>query len=117
MSRKAKITMTVSIDGSLVERIGRLAAATGQSRSSWVESQLRNLVDDEEIGVKALTDPVVGPALVGMFKDRDVLRGFAKLVTDQLSDKQLGLFAERVSKLTHRRPRGQDAQRKNQVRR
>lgn len=100
---KQKITMSVDI--ALVARIDKLAAAVGQSRSAWIEALLREAIEDEETSVKALTDPVVGPALLNMFKDRDVLRGLARVMSEELRPDQLQLFADRVSKLAGEKPR------------
>jgi predicted transcriptional regulator len=108
---RTTVTVTLSMAPGLVERIDRLAKATGLSRSAWVQQQIANAIDDEEMAVKALTDPLVAPALLGVFKDRDVMRGLANLMGEQLSDQQLQLFTERLGKITKRKPRGKDAQR------
>jgi len=100
-----KLRVTVTVDIPLMARIDKLAAAVGQSRSAWIEARLRDAIEDEETSVKALTDPVVGPALLNMFKDRDVLRGLARVVQEELQPEQLRLFADRVAKLAGEKPR------------
>lgn len=110
MARRTAI-VTISLDAGLVARIDRLARAVGMSRSAWMQRQIEDCIDDEEMGVKALTDPVVGGALLSVFKDREVMRGLAKMMGEQLSDQQLQLFTERLGKMSERKPRGKDAQR------
>jgi len=104
-----KLRVTVTVDIPLMARIDKLAAAVGQSRAAWIEARVRDAIEDEETSVKALTDPVVGPALLNMFKDRDVLRGLARVLQDELHPEQLQLFADRVSQLAGGKPRASKA--------
>jgi hypothetical protein len=105
----AKVPITFAMSPDLLVRIDKLAKATGQSRSAWLEARIRDGLEQEEVGVQALTDPVVGPALLGIFRDGEVLRSMAKMFRDELSDSQLQLFADRVSKLAGTKRRASKA--------
>lgn len=102
---RVKQPVTIGLDGSLVKRIDRLAKAVGQSRSAWIEGQIRDAIDNEELGIQVLTDPVTSTVFASLFKDRDTLRGFARLLGEQLTDDQLRLFTDRVEKLVGKEKR------------
>lgn len=109
-----KVKLSITLDASLAERVDRLAAATHQNRSAWIEGQIRNAIEDEELGVQVLTDPVASKMFASLFKDRETLRGLARLFGEQMSDDQLRLFTERLDKLTGREKRATKAKPREQ---
>lgn len=83
----------------MLKKLDRLAKAFGVSRSVMIERTLREALEDTELSVAALTDPVVSGALVQMMSNRDVLRTLAKAFGEGASEQQLELFASRFGKL------------------
>lgn len=95
--RKGRISIAISPE--LLRSIDRLARVEGRSRSDVMERLLRGVVMQEEVAVKAMSDPHVGRALIRTFSDPEVMQALAKAVSADLDDKQLRLFAERAERL------------------
>lgn len=97
---EVKTPVSFSMSPSLVKRLDRLAKAMGKSRSAYLEGLVRDCIEEEESGVKMLTDPVMGPALLKAFGNRDVLRGLVRALGEDLTDSQLDLFASQMERMT-----------------
>lgn len=89
--------ISVSIDGDLVRRVERLAAAMHTSVSRVIETQIRDGLEQEELAVKVLTDSAVGPHLAKLAGNPEFLRGIVKLLGEDLADDQLKLFSDRMA--------------------
>lgn len=89
---RRRLKIAVTVEPALLERIERLAKAKGQNRSRFIEELIRDQIDQEELTVKALTDPVIGPALAGMFARPDILRAMTAQLRQDMTDEQLKLF-------------------------
>lgn len=90
----AKRKVTISIDPEILGRVDRLAIAQRISRSQLMERACIDLLEASEGLVKALANPLIRDALLGAFKDREVLRQMAASMGQKLSDRQLDLFAK-----------------------
>jgi len=94
-TRRAIITVT--IEPELLKRVDDLADVQGLPRSQLIEHLITQGINDEEIGVKAMTNPVVVNALMKSFRDPTVLRALANAVGEELSPDQLNLFRQAMS--------------------
>lgn len=95
MARKERVT--IAIDGQMLKRIDRLAAAKKQSRSAWFSETIADGLDQEEAAVKVFTDPLLRETLVKAFSAPGMLQQFAAAVGDELSQDQLKLFESRIA--------------------
>lgn len=96
---KHKHRISITIDGEIVKRVGRLAKASNRSRSAMIEQLIRDGVEDAEMTVQAFTDPVLLQAFAGAFGNRDVLKAMASAVHEEMTDVQLDLFVDRLKGL------------------
>jgi len=96
-TKKGRITIAIS--GDLVRRVERMAQSEGRSRSDYIERVLEQAVSQDEVAVKALSDPTVGRALINTFSDPAVLQGLAKAIAADLDDDQLRLFDQKVNQI------------------
>lgn len=95
----ARVRVTICMDGAILRRIDRVARSTGMSRSRWIEGQLVDAVTSEETAIQVVTDPVLGPAIMGVFADRGVVTRMVEVMKGELSSKQIELFQERLESL------------------
>ena len=89
-----KAFLTAYVERSVVERLDAVAAAQDLSRSKLIERLVIDGLQDMELEVRALTDPVVGPAIINAFARPEVLRAMANVLRQDLSDDQLQLFQQ-----------------------
>lgn len=89
---KQKRRITLTLDPALVKRVDRMAKATRESRSAVVEDLLRDGLEDQEMFVKAMGNPLLRESLGRAFASKDVLRQMAAVIGDDLGDDQLELF-------------------------
>jgi len=92
--------VSLSIDPKLWRRVERLAKASKRSRSDVVCGFIRDGLDDAEVFVKAMSNPVLVDAFSKVFASRDVVKSMASVVGEELSDEQLKLFERTMSKLS-----------------
>jgi hypothetical protein len=85
--------MNVYITADLKERLEKLARFEELSVSRLVGKLLRDSVEQEELVVKAMSDPVLGPAMASAFARPEVLRALGSVLREDLSDDQLRLFS------------------------
>ena len=97
---KKKQRVTLTLDAAVVKRVDRVARSTKQSRSAVVEGLLRDGVDDQELFVKAMTDPTLRATFGQIFGSRDFLRQMVNVMGQDVSEDQLKLFGEAMGKLT-----------------
>lgn len=95
-----KQVLSIAMDPELVKRVDELADAVNQSRSAFIERCVRDAVEQEGDAIKAFQHPVLGPALIQAFSNREVLKGMAEVMGQDLTDQQLLLFRQMVSGLT-----------------
>lgn len=98
-TRRAIISVT--IEPELLKRLDDLADAQAVPRSQLIETLIRQGIEDEEIAVRAVTNPVILNAFMGAFRDRAVVKAMASAVGDELSPEQLNLFRQAMTALDH----------------
>lgn len=90
--------ITVSLKTDVIREMDRMAKALNRSRSSMIENALDEWLQDQKIGMQVFTNPVVTEALMGMFKDRDVLKQLAAAMGERISEDEFqkieGLFSQ-----------------------
>jgi metal-responsive CopG/Arc/MetJ family transcriptional regulator len=89
-----KTIVSLYFDTDLVKRIDRLAASQDVSRSKWIEAIVSERIDDEEMTVRVMTDPVVAPAMMSALAKPEILRAMTSIMREQLTDEQLSLFSQ-----------------------
>ena len=89
-----KTIVSLYFDADLVKRIDRLAASHDISRSKWIEAIVAERIDDEELSVRVMTDPVVAPAMMNALAKPEILRAMTGILREQLTDEQLSLFSQ-----------------------
>jgi predicted transcriptional regulator len=77
----------------LVKRIDRMAKLRDVARSVVVQEFISEAIDQQELTVKAMTDPLVSQALMQAFARPEVLRALGSVMREDLTDDQLSLFA------------------------
>jgi len=97
MPNKARFSITV--DPRVMRRVDRLAKAMNRSRSATIEKLLNDGVEDTEMFVKAMTNPVLVEAFGKAFASRDVMRTMAATIGQELSDDQMQLFTKAMSRI------------------
>jgi hypothetical protein len=85
--------LSVYVSADLKDRLERLAHAQDTSVSRLVERLLNDLVHQEEMTVKAMQHPVLGPTLAAAFARPEVLRALGSVMREELTDEQLRLFS------------------------
>lgn len=105
-----KERITIMIDRKTLREVDGLAKAFGRSRSVMIESLLNDAMEDTRIAAQAFTNPVIAEAIVGMFKNREVLRGFARAMGEELTEQQFqqleSLFAQAESRQSKKTKKG-----------
>ena len=87
-----KAFVTLYLDKSTVERLDALAAAQNMSRSKFCESLITEGLEESEVTVRAMSNPVIQRALFEVLGKPDVLRSITRSMRDELTDEQLELF-------------------------
>lgn len=90
--KKSKVT--IAVDPDVLRRVDRMADAQRLSRSAMIQRACEEMLEGSEGLVKAFSNPLIRDALLGAFKDREVLRQMAASMGQKLSDRQLDLFAK-----------------------
>jgi hypothetical protein len=83
----------------LVRRIDALAAAQRQTRAAVMERLLLDSLDQAELSVRALTDPLIGPALAGALAKPGVLRALMATLREDLKPEQMQMFGNALQAL------------------
>lgn len=91
------ISMRISDD--LLKRVDALAGAQHITRSAAIESLLASAIEDTELSVRMMTDPVVGRAILGAIATPEVLRALTAAMRSELTDDQLQLFSRSMATL------------------
>lgn len=89
-----KMLLTIYIDVDLVKRIDRLSSSEDVSRSKYVERVLADSIEQEELTVRTMTDPVVAPAMMKALASPEVMRAMLSMIRQDLTDEQLSLFQQ-----------------------
>jgi predicted transcriptional regulator len=89
--------LSLYVSATLKQRLERLAAAKDDSISVVVEQLLGDAIEQEELTVKAVHDPVLGPAMMHAFTRPEVLRALLGVIREDVSDDQLKLFSATMS--------------------
>jgi hypothetical protein len=89
--------VSISIGPELLQRVDDLADAQGVPRSQLIVKLISEGIEDDEMAVRALMNPVVMQAMTTAFRDPMVLRGMAAAVGQELSSEQLQLFHQAMS--------------------
>lgn len=97
MARKHRLT--VSIDGDVIARVDRLAKAERRSRSATMEALLKDGLDQTEATVHAFANPVLRDAFIKAFAQPEVVRQFAAVMGQEVSEDQLRLFQAGIEQL------------------
>lgn len=97
MARKVKIS--VSVDENVLRRIDRVAKHKGTTRSAEISAACRDYVEDTEMMVKAFANTELREAFIRAFSAPEVVRQFASVMQEDLSDEQLRLFSDAMQKL------------------
>lgn len=93
-TKGTKTIVTMSLDTELVRRLDDLADAQGRSRSWVIENWMREKLEDEEVTVKLLTNPVVMKAVLETFKNPEVLRTLAKMAMGSAGEQDVLKFRQ-----------------------
>ena len=96
-----KAFLTIYLDLDTVQRLDKLAAAEDMSRSKLVSDLLLSGLEDRELTVKVMTDPVVAPAMMSALAKPEILRAMMNVMRESLSDEQLELFQRSMAITTH----------------
>jgi hypothetical protein len=91
-----KANCSVAFRPSLVKRLDRVAVVRGVSRSQLITDMIEAGLDDEELVAKAVSDPVVFPAMVQAFAQPGVMRALLDAIRAEVSEDQLKLFQQAV---------------------
>lgn len=87
---------SITVDPDIASRVRRLAKSSRMSLSGCVEQLLRESVDEAELAVKVLSDPVLGQHLLKAFGNMDFIKGVAHHLGEEMSSEQLELFCKRL---------------------
>lgn len=93
----ARTRVTITVDGPMLRRIDRIAAAKKQTRCAWFRDVVADAIDQDEAAVKVFTDPLLRETLLKAFGQPGMLKAFAEAVGTELQTDQLKLFEERIS--------------------
>ena len=96
---REKVVQSFAIEPALWGRVCELADIAKRSRSSYVAEVLRDHVEEQGEAIRAMQHPVLGPALLQAFGNREVLKAVAEVVGDRVDDRQLQLFKKTVESL------------------
>jgi hypothetical protein len=86
------------------------------SRSQLITDIIEAGLDDEELVAKAVSDPVVFPAMVQAFAQPGVMRALLEAMKADVTEEQLNLFQQAVGTIEKNSP-GKKAQIKERRRR
>ena len=95
-----KQAVTIAVRPALLKRIDQLAKAKGESRSEAIEHLLLDALEDEELAVRAISNPVISQALLGAMAQPQVMRSMLHAMRSELSDDQLELFSKAMTAAT-----------------
>lgn len=95
-----KKAVTLAVRPSLLKRLDALAKAKGESRSEAVERLLLDALDDEELAVRAITNPVIAQAILGAISQPEVMRAMLHAMREDLDADQLQLFSQAMTAAT-----------------
>lgn len=99
MSKTDLRLISLRLPADLLGRVDALAGAKHETRSAMIEHLLRDAIDSEELLVRAMTDPIVAPAILGAMAQPEVLRAMTATMRQQLTDEQLQLFTKSMHAL------------------
>lgn len=95
MGKKGKrVVFTVSIAAHLAESIDRIAKLRRQTRSAVAEELLEAGVQQDELGVKVWSDPILSQAMSRALMSGPVLKQLGQVLLSEVSEDQLKLFTE-----------------------
>lgn len=92
--RGTKQILSLSLDVELVKRVDNLADANGMSRSAMVESFIESGIDQEELKIRAFTNPVLREALMKSFSSPSVVKALLKGMKDEVTPQDMQLFQQ-----------------------
>ena len=95
-----KQAVTIAVRPSILKRLDAIAKAKGESRSEAVERFLVDALDDEELTVRAMTNPVIAQAILGAMAQPNVMRAMMHAMREDLDDDQLELFSQAMTAAT-----------------
>lgn len=93
-TKGTKTIVTVSLDTALVGRVDALAAAQGRSRSWLLEHWIREKIGEDELAVKAFTNPVLIESLMKAFGNPEFLKTVCKAVGEDVNKDELNVFRQ-----------------------
>lgn len=93
-TRDKRIRVTVTIPGSMVPKLDRVADAAGESRSALISRILADSLELEEVQVKAFADATVRNAFIRAITAPGVLAAMTAAMGRDLDADQLRLFEE-----------------------
>ncbi len=96
----AKRVVGVCLSPGVIRRLDRLAKAVGMSRSSYLEKLVIDVLSETEMSVRVMTDPKILGPLVEVLAKPEWVRSMATAMGEQLSDRQLDLFAQGMQQLS-----------------
>jgi hypothetical protein len=98
--RKRRLVVAITIDPDVLERLDRLAAARVLSRGRLIEEFIAGGIEEEELFVKATSQPVLMQALMRAFAQPGVVKQLSAVMGQDLSEQQLNLFHQAVGQLS-----------------
>lgn len=93
-----KTRTTLTIDPGILKRATRAAKVQRISRSAWIEEAMRSHLEDQELMVKALSNPMLRDAFSQVFGKPEVIRQMIREMGQDLDDDQLDLFRQAFEK-------------------
>lgn len=94
-----KIRMSVTVDPVLLRKVTKAAKTLGISRSEFVEKGLVEVLQSKQAIVALMENEMLRKTFLNTFSDVSVLREVARVMGQNLDDKQLSLFMEMNKKL------------------
>jgi len=89
----AKIRISMSLKPDLVKRVDRLAKLEGLSRSSMTAQLLLDALEQQEMAIKATSDPVLMNAIARVMTEPGMMRAMFSGLRSELTDDQFQLFS------------------------
>lgn len=93
----------MTIDQALLRRLDQVAKHKRVTRSAEIERAVRDHLDGTEMMVKAFANTELREAFIRAFSAPEVVRQFASVMQEDVSDEQLRLFSEAMERLAKRK--------------
>lgn len=104
-------SITITLDGQVLDRIDQLASHRHESRSAVIERICRNALPAEERAMDVMGSPIAGAALAKIMTSDQLLQTVARLVGEELTDEDAEAIREAAPRLREGGKRARAARR------